>query len=206
MFKRLLLLATATALVVPAAALAAPPSTSVSGPTALVGRGAFRAELTAAAGAKPVRVLGRLGLVRFVDLGGDLKVTCAGKGKSRTTHNDQGQDVVTCGGLRGRAAASGSHFRIEGFALRFGLAIPDGYTGTVEGNVRARQAGAAGGQSPSQAQPGQVQPSSTRAGQTRIGQGRHRLRRRGLRRFGQGSARPAAPSAGSGLAAALANG
>jgi len=37
---------------------------------------------------------------------------------------------------RGSATVTGSHFRIVGLALRYGIAIPDGYTGTVKGRVK----------------------------------------------------------------------
>ncbi len=146
MFTRMLLLAAVSALVSAAAASAADapqrPSVAITG-TAIVleGRAFVRAELTASAGAKPVRALGRAGFLRFVDLGGDLKVSCGGRDAQGRT-NDKGQAVYLCAGKGGRAEATGSHFAIQGFALRYGLAIPAGYTGKVEGRVRERQAGA----------------------------------------------------------------
>ena len=164
MLKRLLIGVAAGALALPAAASAAAPAVTVSRQAvALQGRALFRAELTAAAGAQPVQVKERLGLVRFVDLGGDLKVACTGRGKQRTTQDAQGRAVVTCAGLAAGAQATGSHFRIEGFALRFGLQIPDGYTGTVQGRVRPWQPGQglgkSRGQGAAQTSPGAGDPS-----------------------------------------------
>lgn len=152
MLKRLLCLLSVSALAVPAAASAAPgprQTVTISGSKiALVGRAFVKAELTASAAAKPVRVLGRAGFMRFVDLGGDLKVRCQGRGDAQGQKNDKGQTVFLCAGAGGRAEATGSHFAIQGFALRYGLAIPDGYTGTVEGRVRERQPGQNGTQAP----------------------------------------------------------
>src|SRR5689334_21987266 len=107
MFKWMLTIAATAALAVPAVSLAdaapaAADGTPVEGTAVAVqGRAFLRAELSAGADAKPVRVVGRAGFVRFVDLGGDLKVQCNGKGAGRTRQNDQGQTVVTCVG-RGR--------------------------------------------------------------------------------------------------------
>jgi hypothetical protein len=146
MSKLLLCALAVSALALPAAASAAPnprQTVTISGAKiALQGRAFVKAELTAAAGAQPVRVLGRAGFMRFVDLGGDLKVRCQGRGEAQGHRNDKGQTVFLCAGAGGRAEATGSHFAIQGFALRYGLAIPDGYTGTVEGRLRERQAGA----------------------------------------------------------------
>ena len=140
-FKLMLSLAAAAALAVPAASLAdaspaAANGTQVDGTAvALQGRAFLRADLTASPDAKPVRVVGRAGFVRFVDLSGDMKVQCDGKGAARTRQNDQGQTVALCVG-RGHAVVTGSHFRLAGFALRWGIAIPDGYTGVVKGHAK----------------------------------------------------------------------
>lgn len=145
MLKWMLTCAALAALAVPVAAAAdSAPAPAVKKGTAvegkaisLQGRGFLRAELSAAAGAKAVEVRGRAGFVRFVDLGGDMKVQCNGQGADRTRQNDEGQTVVVCMGRGGRATVSGSHFRLGGFAMRFGIAIPDGYTGTVRGHLSA---------------------------------------------------------------------
>lgn len=168
MTKLLLLLLAAAALALPAAALAADApqrqSVTISGKIALVGRGFLKAELTGSADAKAVHVIARAGFVRFVDLGGDLKVRCQGRGDAQGHENQQGQTVFTCVGARGRAEATGSHFQIQGFALRYGIAIPDGYTGTVEGRVKEWQPGQAQGQGQSQGQ-GQGQGQGQSQGQ-----------------------------------------
>lgn len=142
MLRLMLTLAATAALAIPAAALAdTAPNTNDGTPVvgkaiALQGHLFLRVELTGSADAKPVRLVARAGFLRFVDLGGDMKVQCDGSGADRTRQNDQGQTVVMCAG-RGRALVTGSHFRIHGFAMRYGIAIPEGYTGTVKGRVKA---------------------------------------------------------------------
>jgi hypothetical protein len=140
MIKWMLTLTALAALAVPAVASAdlapADKGTAVDGKAiALQGHLFLRAELSGSATAKPVRLAARAGFVRFVDLGGDMKVQCDGKGPDHTRQNDKGQTVVICVG-RGGALVTGSHFGIHGFAMRYGIAIPDGYTGTVKGRVK----------------------------------------------------------------------
>ncbi len=162
MLRRLTLLLSLGALALPATAAAQ--SVQVSGQAvALQGRAFLKAELTASAGAQPVEVRARAGFVRVVDLGGDLKVDCGGQGRTRQSKNDQGQAVFLCVGA-GRAQVQGSHFRIQGFALHYGLLIPDGYTGTVQGRVRPFQPGQRGqgqGQQPPQTPPAQAASNGT---------------------------------------------
>jgi hypothetical protein len=142
MFKWIVSIVAVAALAVPAASLAADnpaapaKGTQVDGSAvALQGRLLLRADLSASAGAQPVHLVARMGVVRFVDLGGDMNAQCTGKGPDRTRQNKAGNTVVLCAG-RGRATVTGSHFRIVGLALRYGIAIPDGYTGTVKGRAR----------------------------------------------------------------------
>jgi hypothetical protein len=69
------------ALLVPVAAVAK--DANVSGPAKLAGKGFFGGELAMAStdAQRPVRIAGRGGYVGLLDLGGDLKVRCTGKGR-----------------------------------------------------------------------------------------------------------------------------
>ena len=138
MRKAMLLLALA-ALMAPATAAAA--SIELDGKAVtLAGRGFVRGELTAAADSRPVLIRAKAGYVKVVDLGDDLKVRC-GNGKSATRRNDEGQTVFLCAGRGGPMAISGSHFKLNGFAMRLAIRIPDGYTGKLGGNLHEAAAG-----------------------------------------------------------------
>lgn len=143
MFKRTVLLLSLAALTLPLAAAAK--KLEVQGPLAIKGHGFLRGELQTAdpANTKPVRFRGQGGFIRFVDLGGDLKVKCQGKGQMKSTDNDEGQTVVFCMGRGGRAAASGSHYRLVLFALRYQAFIPEGVSGTLQGRFRSCTPGGA---------------------------------------------------------------
>lgn len=137
--------AVAVALLAPTAAGAKerqePRKTAVSGPTVLVGAGRFAGELELAGKSeRPVRIVGR-GHVGFLDLGGDLEVSCAGKGRVRQKKTEQGT-VLLCAG-HGRAVARGSHFALRGFARRYRIMLPEGASGTFSGRFKACEQGEA---------------------------------------------------------------
>jgi hypothetical protein len=136
MIKRTLFLSILAALALPAAALAK--QHDVTGPVKVAGKGPLRAELTAAdaSSAEPVLVAGLAGVVRFVDLSGDLEVKCQGKGKTVTKQDDEGHSVVVCRGRGVRATAQGGHFRLAALLGRYRASIPAGYTGTLKGRFR----------------------------------------------------------------------
>src|SRR5918996_1044598 len=77
----------------------------VEGPLAVKGHGPLRGELEMAnpSDSKPVVVGGQVGFVRFIDLAGDLKVRCKGRGEAAARENEEGQKVYTCSGRGGRA-------------------------------------------------------------------------------------------------------
>jgi hypothetical protein len=136
MIKRTLVLSILAALALPAAALAK--QHDVTGPVTVAGKGVLRAELTAGAEpAGPVLVATRGGLVRFVDLSGDLAVKCQGKGRSATKKDAEGRTVAVCAGRGASASATGSHFRVVALAGRYRATIPAGYTGKLQGRFRA---------------------------------------------------------------------
>lgn len=112
----------------------------VEGPLTIQGHGPLRGELKAAnpSETRPVVVGGKVGFVRFIDLAGDLRVQCKGRGEAAARENEEGQKVYTCKGRGGRARAHGSHFRVALFAMKYGIRIPEGVTGTLQGNFRAR--------------------------------------------------------------------
>lgn len=136
MYRRLIPTLLLAALALPGAAAAK--QHEVRGPATVKGHGALRAELAMEDPSKtrPVVVGGRLGAVRFVDLAGDLRVQCRGRGLMRTGENERGQKVVVCRGRGGRAKAHGSKFRILLAARSYGLRLPRGVTGTIHGNFR----------------------------------------------------------------------
>lgn len=120
------------ALLVPVSAVAK--EGKVTGPTALAGKGFFGGELTMGdgEGQRPVRIVGRGGYVGFLDLGGDLKVRCAGKGRAQKKETEAG-DVYLCAGRGGQAVALGSHFKLRGAARQYRAFLPEGVAGTFHG-------------------------------------------------------------------------
>lgn len=121
------------ALLVPVAAVAK--DARVEGPTALVGAGYFggELELAMAEGQRPVRLVGGAGYVGVLDLGGDLKIRCLGKGRVQKKETEAG-DVYTCAGRRGgQIVLLGSHVKLRGFATRYRALLPAGAAGTWHG-------------------------------------------------------------------------
>jgi hypothetical protein len=120
------------ALLVPIAAVAK--DANVSGPAKLAGKGFFGGELTMASTAdqRPVRIAGRGGYVGILDLGGDLKVRCTGKGRVHKKQTEEGT-VYLCAGRAGAAVVLGSHFKFRGFAAVYRVLIPAGVSGTFHG-------------------------------------------------------------------------
>lgn len=131
--NRLIPLLLLAALAFPAAAAAK--SLAIEGPITVKGHGPLRAELSMAnpKETRPVVLGGQAGAVRFVDLAGDLRVSCQGRGRARVGENEQGQKVVVCRGRAGRVKAHGSKFRVVAALRTWGLAIPQGVTGTLSG-------------------------------------------------------------------------
>ena len=122
------------ALLVPVAAVAK--ETAIEGPQTLAGRGHFGGEIQLAngEGQRPVALAGRIGHVGFLDLGGDLRVTCAGKGRVVITKTHEGA-VYLCRGS-GRALAKGSHFKLRGLARVYRIRFPEGASGVFHGARR----------------------------------------------------------------------
>jgi len=120
------------ALLVPLAAVAK--EAEVNGPAALAGKGFFGGELTMelADGQRPVHLGAHGGYVGILDLGGDLKVRCQGKGRVHKKETDQGV-VYMCAGRGGKAVILGSHFKFRGFAARYRALLPAGTSGTFHG-------------------------------------------------------------------------
>jgi hypothetical protein len=124
------------ALLVPVAAVAK--DAKVKGPTALVGAGYFGGELELAMedGQRPVRIAGRAGYIGVLDIGGDLKVRCAGKGRAQKKETENG-DVYFCAGRRaGQVTLLGSHFKFRGFAAHYRALLPAGATGSFHGRFK----------------------------------------------------------------------
>ncbi len=120
------------ALLVPVAAGAK--EARVSGPAALVGQGFFGGELTMAMaeGQRPVRIAGAGGYVGILDLGGNLKVRCLGKGRIQKKETEQGA-VYVCAGRGGQVVVLGSHFKFRGYAEHYRVLLPAGVAGSFHG-------------------------------------------------------------------------
>lgn len=133
-FKTVAAVAATAALALLAPLAAGAKEAELQGPMALKGKGHFGAEVQmgTAEGQRPLKVSGRIGYVGFLDLGGDLKVRCSGKGKVQTKETEQGT-VVLCAGRGGHAMAVGSHFKLRGFAARYRLLLPEGASGSFHG-------------------------------------------------------------------------
>ena len=132
------------ALLVPVAAVAK--DARVKGPSALVGAGYFggELELAMADGQRPVRIAGRAGYIGVLDLGGDLKIRCIGKGRVQKQETDAGV-VYSCAGRKGgEVVLLGSHFKFRGFATHYKALLPAGASGTFHGRFVVRGEGGAG--------------------------------------------------------------
>jgi hypothetical protein len=118
-------------LLVPVAAVAK--EATIQGPAMVGGKGFFGGELQMANadGQRPVKLTGRIGHIGILDLGGDLKVRCVGKGRMQKTETEQG-DVYLCKGS-GQALVKGSHFKFRGFAGQYRVHFPAGTRGTFNG-------------------------------------------------------------------------
>ena len=134
MLKRTVPLIVLVALAIPAAATGK--RIDVTGPIAVQGHAFVSADLQATDASRPVRMRLRAGFVRIVDLSGDLKVRCGGKAKLQTRKNARDQNVYLCIVRAGRLAMKGSHYRLFGFAMRYGLLIPEGVSGTLAGRFQ----------------------------------------------------------------------
>jgi hypothetical protein len=155
---RILVTTCLVALLVPVAAVAK--DASVQGPAAVVGAGYFGGELELAGEEerRPVRIVGRAGYIGVLDLGGDLKIRCLGKGRVQKQETDAGT-VYRCAGRRGgEIVLLGSHFKFRGFSTHYRAALPAGASGTWHGDrfvVRQRgdEAGERGGRKQAEPKP-----------------------------------------------------
>jgi hypothetical protein len=121
------------ALLVPVAAVAK--DARVQGPSILKGAGFYGGELQLAMedGQRPVKIVGGAGHIGVLDVGGDLKIRCTGKGRVQSKQTDNGT-VYTCAGRRGgEIVLLGSHFKFRGFAKRYLVKLPAGASGSFHG-------------------------------------------------------------------------
>jgi hypothetical protein len=126
------------ALLVPVAAVAK--DARFTGPAALVGAGYYGGEIELAMeeGQRPVRLAARAGYIGVLDLGGDLKVRCAGTGRVQKQETENGI-VYRCAGRQGgEVVLLGSHFTFRGFASRYTAMLPAGASGTWHGRFVVR--------------------------------------------------------------------
>jgi hypothetical protein len=142
MIKRLVPLFALAALALPVSAVAN--EINVKGPEALRGSGFVRGELQATADAKPVRLRIHAGFVRIVDIAGDLETRAQGHVRTASKQDAQGHKVVLYVAQEGRIGLKGSDYRVLGFAMQYGMLVPDRVTGTLSGRLQECQAGADG--------------------------------------------------------------
>jgi hypothetical protein len=130
---RLIAAAALVALLVPVAAVAK--DARVKGPTALVGAGYFGGELELAMedGQRPVRILGRAGYIGVLDVAGDLKIRCLGKGRVTKKETENGSVYFCAGRQAGQVVLLGSHFKFRGFATHYRALLPAGAAGSFHG-------------------------------------------------------------------------
>ena len=133
------------ALLVPVAAVAK--DARVQGPSALVGAGYYGGELELALedGQRPVKIAARGGgYIGVLDLGGDLKIRCVGKGRVQKQETEQGMIYRCAGRQGGHVFLLGSHFTFRGFATRYNATLPAGTSGTWHGRFVVRGENSAG--------------------------------------------------------------
>jgi len=133
---RFLIAVALLALLVPVAASAQ--GMDVQGPATLPGSGFFGGELKMAdpGESRPVIIAGRRGHIGVLDLAGDLKVRCVGRGEAEQKETEYGTAYI-CKGLGGQVKILGSHFRFRGFAKRYVIHLPAGTSGTLHGRFRS---------------------------------------------------------------------
>jgi hypothetical protein len=125
----------------------------VQGPLALIGRGRLQGELwsNSASSSRPVVFHGIRGRITVVDLAGDLRFRCQGRGRkdrrgdaekseAENSETRTADGTYRCAG-RGRALVSGSHFRFQAGAAVYGTLIPAAYSGSVQGRFKTCRPG-----------------------------------------------------------------
>jgi hypothetical protein len=130
---RIIAAAALVALLVPVAAVAK--DARVKGPTALVGAGYFGGELELEMedGQRPVKIAGRAGYIGVLDVAGDLKIRCVGKGRVQKKETENGVVYFCAGRQGGQVILLGSHFKFRGFATHYRALLPAGVSGSFNG-------------------------------------------------------------------------
>jgi hypothetical protein len=147
MFKRTVPLLALVAIAAPMAAGAK--QIDVNGPASYVGKGAVQGRLASADGPKRIRFR-FAGSLMFTGAD-DMQVVCRGAGQTHSSIKD-GNLVVECQG-RMLAIASASGLAFEGKARRYGINVPEGVSGSIEGRlIREAQPPAEGDAQPADPQ------------------------------------------------------
>ena len=172
---RIIAAAALVALLVPVAAVAK--DARVKGPTALVGAGYFggELELELVDGQRPVKIAGRAGYIGVLDVAGDLKVRCVGKGRVQKTETENGPVYYCAGRQGGQVILLGSHFKFRGFATHYRALLPAGVTGSFHGRfvqcAPAAEASKCRGPKPEAERPqptrGEPKPTEPRRGEVK---------------------------------------
>lgn len=110
----------------------------VTGPTAIVARGAVQGDLRIAGlqRVRPAAVRYRAdsGWVGAVSLGRGFEISCNGEMASRK--DASGHTEAICYGRNLRVEVSGEHFTFKASAATLGALFPEGTTGTIQGDYR----------------------------------------------------------------------
>jgi hypothetical protein len=131
MLKKLIVVASA-ALLVPVAALATP--LEVDGPASVSGQGAVRGALHSAEGSATVSFRLRAGMIRVTGSSQDLAVECTGRGLRTGTRQNRRLKIVVCKGRGLVAKVTSSRFRFGALARKYGIQVPDGVSGVLNGS------------------------------------------------------------------------
>jgi hypothetical protein len=129
MIKRLVPLLALGVVALPVAAGAK--QIDVSGPATYVGKGAVQGRLASADGPKRIRFR-FAGKLTFTGPA-DMKLVCRGHGQTTASIED-GNLVVQCAGHM-QAVAGTSALSFSGQARRYGIHVPEGVSGSIEGRL-----------------------------------------------------------------------
>jgi hypothetical protein len=141
MLKKLIVVASA-ALLVPVAALATP--LEVEGPASVSGQGAVRGALHSPDGPATVSFRLRAGMIRITGSSRNLDVACTGRGVRTGTRQNRRLKVVICKGRGLLVQVTSTRFHFGAVARRYGIQIPEGVSGVLNGRFDRPEAGLSG--------------------------------------------------------------
>jgi hypothetical protein len=141
MLKKLIVVASA-ALLVPVAALATP--LEVDGPASVTGQGVVRGALHSPDGSATVSFRVRAGMIRVTGSSQNLDVACTGRGVRIGTRQNRRLKIVVCKGRGLLVQVTSSRFHFGANARKYGIQIPDGVSGRLNGRFDRPEAARTG--------------------------------------------------------------